>query len=133
MVRRTSSQDKPSLGVDLVELKRAKAFYRVHRSRLNVYFSDEEIAFVKRARRRGYERLAVLLAAKEAAFKASGQPWMGPEGFRSILVEFSSEYVCHCLAGRLTCRTDSPLPVRRFSLTILVRKHFVVARCAGIS
>ncbi len=127
MVRRTSSQDKPFVGVDLVELKRAKVFYRAHHSRLDAYFNEEEIAFVKRARRRGHERLAVLLAAKEAAFKASGQPWMGPEGFRSITVVPSAR------TRMLACRTASPLPVRRFSLTYLVRKHFVVARCAGTS
>jgi phosphopantetheine--protein transferase-like protein len=127
MVRRNTSQVQPTVGVDLVELERAKAFYRAHRSRLDAYFSETEIAFVKRARRRGHERLAVLLAAKEAAFKASGQPWMGPEGFRSILVTPSPR------TRTLACRMNSPLPVRRLSLTYFIRRHFVVARCAGTS
>ncbi len=127
MVRRTFLQDKPFVGVDLVEIERAKAFYRAHHSRLDAYFSGEEIAFVKRAHRRGHERLAVLVAAKEAAFKALGSPWMGPEGFRSILVTPSAR------ARTLECRTNSPLPGRRLTLTYFIKRHFVVVRCAGTS
>jgi phosphopantetheinyl transferase (holo-ACP synthase) len=117
----------PSLGVDLVELDRAKTFWRAHRSRLDSFFSGPELAYVRRARRRPHERVAVLLAAKEAAFKASGRGWMGPHGFRSILVSFPASG----RSGRLVCRVDGTRA--RFTLTYSVRKKFVLARCAGTS
>ena len=53
-----------SLGVDLIELRRAKAFYLAHRGRLPVFI---------RKSKRPVETLAFYLAKKEAAFKASGK------------------------------------------------------------
>lgn len=124
MVRKRSLQE-PSLGVDLVELSRAKAFYRAHASRLGAYFAEEELAFLRRARRRRHERLAILLAAKEAAFKATGGVWMGPHGFRSIRLRPASR------PHTLICRLEGSEPPRHFTLTYSTYPHFVLARCAG--
>ena len=52
-----------TLGVDLIELKKAKTFYLAHRKRLP--------AFIRRSRR-PVEALAFYLAKKEAVLKASG-------------------------------------------------------------
>lgn len=104
---------RPSLGVDLVEMKRARDFYRAHKTRLPEFFSAPELSYV-RASRRPYERVAALLAAKEAAFKASGRAWMGISGFRSIRLSVKR--------GRLWWRGRA--------LGIFSNRDFVVA-CAG--
>ena len=53
-----------SLGVDLVELKRAKAFYLAHRDRLPLFI---------RKSKRPVEALAFYLAKKEAIYKAQNR------------------------------------------------------------
>ena len=50
-----------SLGVDIIELKKARAFYVAHRDRLPKYIRESA---------RPVEELAFYLAKKEAAFKA---------------------------------------------------------------
>ncbi len=73
------------LGVDLVEYKKAKAFYDEHQNRLKDFFARSEISFIQKSHK-PYESLALLLAAKEAIFKSADLPWMGAEGFRKIRV-----------------------------------------------
>ena len=53
-----------SLGVDLIELKKAKAFYSAHQDRLP--------AFIRKSKR-PVEALAFYLAKQEAVFKASSK------------------------------------------------------------
>ena len=53
-----------SIGVDLIELKKAKAFYAAHRRRLP--------GFIRKSRN-PVEALAFHLAKQEASFKASGK------------------------------------------------------------
>ncbi|MCG3177212.1 MAG: hypothetical protein MOGMAGMI_02180 [Candidatus Omnitrophica bacterium] len=81
----------PSLGVDLVELPRARRFVREHASRLNGYFHPSEIRILNEHRdpARG---AAVVLAAKESVFKATpGSVWMGVDGFRRVRVSRASD------------------------------------------
>ena len=59
---------------------------------------------------RPHERLAVLLAAKEAVFKTLRHPWMGIEGFRKISVK----------------------PLKKgLKISFIKNKKYVVALCAG--
>ncbi len=60
--RNLSAAPNFSLGVDLVELKRAKAFYLAHRDRLPAFIRESK---------RPVEALAFHLAKHEAVFKAS--------------------------------------------------------------
>ena len=73
------------LGVDMLEWKKAKAFYKAHRGDLESFLAPTEAAFVHTSRR-PYESLAMILSAKEAVFKALGISWMGLSGFRHIQI-----------------------------------------------
>ena len=71
------------LGVDLIELQKAKNFYRTHKDGLNSFFNDKEILYI-RSSKRPHEALAALLAAKEAVFKALPALGTGIAAFRNI-------------------------------------------------
>ena len=60
-----------SLGVDLIEFKRVKSFYKEHRASLGLFFDRWEVAYVQNSRK-PYVALAELLGAKEAVYKALG-------------------------------------------------------------
>jgi phosphopantetheine--protein transferase-like protein len=110
---------RQSIGVDLVEIKKARSFYARHHRSLADFFSASEIAFLKKSPR-PHERLAVLLAAKEAVFKTLSLPWMGHSGFESIRLVPGAR-------GRLGCFFRG----RRFELTYGVNKNYAVAQCVG--
>lgn len=65
---------KPShpLGVDILEWKKARAFYRTHSARLNEWLNADERRFVEN-KNKPHEAFAMVFAAKEAAFKALGK------------------------------------------------------------
>ena len=71
--------------MDLVELEKAKRFYQSHKKRLHTVLNGEEVSYVRKSKR-PYEKLAILLAAKEAVFKALSLPWMGIAGFQDIQI-----------------------------------------------
>lgn len=96
------------LGIDLIELKKAKDFYKRHKSCLKSFFTKEEISYIGN-NPAAYRRLAEILAAKEAAFKASGKTWMGPRGFGKKLPE----------------KID-------LKIVFIKNKKYVVAQCVGI-
>ena len=108
------------LGIDLIEIKKARRFYRAHEDRLGSLFSKKELRTIRRSKK-PYERMAVLLAAKEAVFKALRAPWMGPAGFREIrLVPVS--------------RRRPQFKGVRFRLAFENTKNYVIARCyPGVS
>ena len=80
-----------------MELETAKSLYRSHGRRLKTLFSREEISYIQKDKK-PHERLAVLLAAKEAVFKALGPAWMGMSGFQDIQIFPQSN---HRLTARL--------------------------------
>ncbi len=100
-----------SLGVDVVEINRARSFYALHKKRLGSFFTKREIRFIE-TQARPHEGLAILLAAKEAAFKAARRVWMGPAGFKDIEV----------VRGKNT----------RLKISYTKTKKYVVAQCVGI-
>ena len=73
------------LGVDMLEWKKAKAFYDAHREKLARFLCPTEMVFV-RTSRKPYKSLAMILSAKEAVFKTLGISWMGLSGFRCIQI-----------------------------------------------
>ena len=75
----------PSIGVDVVEFKKASRFYSQHRLTLDAHFSSNEIQFI-RSGKRPVKRLAMLLAAKEACFKASSKKSSGFTAFKEVRV-----------------------------------------------
>lgn len=109
---------KPSflLGVDILEWKKARAFYRIHKDRLGQWLSDAERAFVE-SRPKPHEAFATIFAAKEAAFKAIGAAAVGPEALRRIRLEPKA-------AGRFVV-------LGRGKLEVTIRRHrnHVVACC----
>ena len=60
------------LGVDILEWKKARSFYRTHRDRLSDWLTNEERRFVEK-KEKPHEAFAMIFAAKEAAFKAFGR------------------------------------------------------------
>ncbi len=73
------------LGVDVVELGKAKTFYETHQDRLSVFLTKSERNYVQRSSR-PHVTLALFLAAKEAGFKAVRPAWVGVMPFRDIEV-----------------------------------------------
>ena len=114
MRRRTSSLQ--CLGVDLVEYKKARAFYARHRRRLGTYFKKAEVSFIEESLK-PHEALALVLAAKEAVFKSLDRMWMGPEGFRRIAVVSRKN-------KKLSFLSKPALSFRK-------TRNYVVAECRG--
>ncbi len=125
MGRRTA---KESLGVDIVEYKRARAFYSRHKNRLTSFFGRAEISMIEKGPK-PHETLAMLLAAKEAVFKSSGAPWMGTHGFREILIV---AYGDRRLSFRLRGNFKRSFTRRRQpQLTFLKGRDYVIAQCSA--
>ena len=72
-----------SNGVDLIELQKAKKFYRAHKDGLDSFFNDKEILYIRKSKR-PHEALAALLATKEAVFKALPALGAGIAAFQNI-------------------------------------------------
>ena len=79
----TSKKNKLPLGIDIVEVKKAKSFYAAHGHNLASLFFPDEVRRIRRSKA-PHETLALFFAAKEAVFKAMGREWMGREGFKKI-------------------------------------------------
>ncbi len=78
-----SSLKQIPLGVDLVEIKKTKAFYRLHRSRLNSFLSRYEMGLVQKSKK-PVRALAEILAAKEALYKAQVTGGRRSGGFETL-------------------------------------------------
>jgi phosphopantetheine--protein transferase-like protein len=118
----------PSVGVDIVEIKKAAAFYRRHKKRLKQLFTETEMIFILK---NPAPNLAIVLAAKEAVYKAlpAEAGTMGPSGFKNIRI---SPERGKKLSFRLAGAYASVRP-RPSALSAERYRHFVVARCAGTS
>jgi len=60
-----------NLGIDLVEIKKAKSFYDRHKENLGSFFTAREVLEIKQSKK-PHVQMALCLAAKEALFKARG-------------------------------------------------------------
>jgi len=106
-----------SLGVDLIELRKAKSFYTRHKKNLKLFFTRQEISAIRKSKR-PHERLAVFLAAKEAAFKASNIKNAG-------LMNFTNASVNHDKRRNLSVRFRSEV----FRFFIIKKKNYIVVEC----
>lgn len=77
---------KPTLGLDLIEFQKARQFYRRHKDSLNSFFNADEINYIQKSGKPA-EALAVLLASKEAVFKALPNKNAGIAAFRNIAIK----------------------------------------------
>ncbi len=114
-----------SVGVDLVEIPRARAFYRSHSDRLESFLSRAESTRL-RASERPERDLAELLASKEAVFKALSLPWMGTQGFRDIRITRRGRSAAFRLTGRYARLTPA---VDRLRLRVRHASSYVIAEC----
>ncbi len=87
------------LGVDVLEWKKARAFYRTHRKKLSTFLCPAETLYVESSRK-PYESLAMLLSAKEAVFKSLGVSWMGISGFKHIRIRPGKKNFSFRLRGK---------------------------------
>lgn len=72
-----------SIGIDVVEISRARAIYRTHRDRLRRILTAREFSYLSSSRDKS-KTFAEILAVKEAVFKALEVPWFGLEGWKKI-------------------------------------------------
>ena len=102
------------LGVDLVEMKKAKVLYQNHRDHLDSFFNPQEISQIRKAAK-PHEKMAALLAAKEAIFKALPTTSIGLLNFRDISL--------------------SATALKKLGLEVIVvrKKNYVVATCEAAS
>jgi phosphopantetheinyl transferase (holo-ACP synthase) len=100
-----------SLGVDLVELRRARALYLACKDDLESVVSRDEAAAIRKSRK-PHETLAAVLAAKEALFKARKGPAAGLLRFRDIQLKRRP---------------------RDWELSYRKTKDYVIAQCVGTS
>jgi len=107
-----------SIGIDIVEWKKARSFYGRHRARLDSFLTASEKKFVENGPKPD-KALAMIFAAKEAAFKTLGMSWMGPEGFRRIKVRPVS-------SKRFSFLTPGG---RKLRITFKMNRRYVVACC----
>lgn len=116
------------IGVDLVEIRKARVFYETHKDHLRAFFTAGEIQKIRQSKK-PHEKLAVYLAAKEAVFKALRARRAGFLGFRNIgVVEKRKK-----LSFRLGENLGRAVYPSSYNLSILKKKEYVVVRCAGIS
>ena len=73
MPRASRSNSAPSLGLDIVEIGRIRSLARRNARFLKRVFSNEEIRYCK-GKKKQWQHFAVRFAAKEAVWKAVGQP-----------------------------------------------------------
>ena len=112
------------LGIDLVELKKAKSFYNTHKHRLNSFFSSKEISYIQKALW-PHEALGILLAAKEAVFKALPRTGAGIAAFRNIEIQPER-------GGRFSFCSVKTGKRSKLEFTVLKNKRYVIVQCAGI-
>jgi len=118
------------LGVDLIEIDRARSFYRAHKNNLHSFFSPKEISEIRRCRK-PHEKLAVRLAAKEAVYKALEHRRAGLLNFRDISVSQTKENRLSVKIGKtLSTSNAGKLGLR---LLFLKKKGYVVVQCHGKS
>ncbi|HTL70492.1 MAG TPA: 4'-phosphopantetheinyl transferase superfamily protein [Candidatus Eisenbacteria bacterium] len=110
-----------SLGVDLVEYEKASDLYRNHRHRLGTFLNRSESRYLSAKGLPPEKRLAEVLAAKEALFKAAGGSWMGVSGFAKIALT--------ARGGRLR---PAGATSKRYRFRFLRADKYVVAHCEKI-
>jgi len=121
---------KSLIGIDAIELKKAASFYKIHQDRLDSFFVKKEADFIRQSPK-PHESLAMILAAKEAVFKAFSLPWMGLTGFKNIeIIPHSDKEFFFRLHGRLRKFSSKKI----FSgISFLKRKNYVVATCHPVA
>ena len=108
------------LGVDLIEIQRAKLFYKNHRKNLKSILNQEETEYLESGNR--HERLAVLLASKEAVFKAIDGSRSGINTFQDIQI-FPNNKFSFAVRKRISQK------ITGLKLSVLKNKRFVIVRC----
>lgn len=117
------------LGVDVVEFRKTKSLYKNHSDRLSRFLTKSETDFVKKDRQ-PHVALALLLGAKEAAFKAVRPAWLGATPFKDIEILSAQK----CFSPKFKGATAKNLRSKtRLELFFLKQKNFVIVQCAGIS
>ena len=112
------------LGIDLIELNKAKKIYRSHKQRLDSLFSDKELSYIQKSRK-PHEAFGVLLAAKEAAFKALSPPGTGIASFKNI------EIYPEC-KDRIQCRVAGDDHEAKLKFSVFKNQQVVMVQCVGI-
>ena len=113
------------LGVDILEWKKAEAFYEAHREKLSRFLCPSEASFVLTSRK-PYEALAMILSAKEAVFKTLGVSWMGLSGFQRIQILPGKSRFSFRLKGEFRKKLSRKEPLE---ISFVKNRHHVVATC----
>lgn len=113
------------LGVDMLEWKKARTFYKVHREKLTSFLCLEELTYVKSSIK-PHESLAMILSAKEAVFKALDVPWMGISGFECIQILPSKKRFSFRLKRQFQKKIAWKIPL---AISFVKNRFHVIAYC----
>ncbi len=111
-------------GIDLIEIKKAKRLYENHKNRLGSFFSLKEISYIKEGLR-PYENFAVLVAAKEAVFKAFSNVGTGLSVFRNIEIIPGA-------GQRFSFKLKNRTEKAKFNFSVFKKRKYIIVQCAGI-
>lgn len=106
------------LGVDLIEIKKAKEFYETHGGRLADLLTENELRFLKKSKKR-YDHFAMLLSGKEAVYKALGGPKSRVASFEKIPLSVDSKRQLFF----------KPKSRKKIKLEFIKTKNFIIASC----
>lgn len=114
-----------SIGVDIIDLDRARKLYEIYRPRLKRFLTRSELTYIG-SKKEKVVAFSELLSMKEAVFKALEVPWFGLEGWRKISLR------CHPKRGmdvlfRGDLRSFNSKQHRMW-LNLISTKDFVLAR-----
>ncbi|MBI1884401.1 MAG: 4'-phosphopantetheinyl transferase superfamily protein [Chlamydiae bacterium] len=117
------------IGIDIIDMSRAKSIYETYESRLSRYLSPGELHYIRRSRSRP-RALGEILALKEAVFKALEIPWFGLAGWKKIALKAQGKgRFAACLQGSLA-RSSSG---KKIFLNVAATPEFILARAMLVS
>jgi phosphopantetheine--protein transferase-like protein len=112
------------IGIDILEIKRARFLYKTYQKKLKRYLSQEELSYIRSSRNK-VEAFAAILALKEAVFKALNMPWFGLQGWRKIALKVEG-------TGELGIRFSHDLKkdskIGKIWINVCFTKDFVLVR-----
>ena len=111
-----------------MEFEKARKFYVRHKNRLATYFKKTETEYINKGQK-NHERLALVMAAKEAVFKALDAPAVTPmEVFNNIeIIPLKNKQFKFRLARvwQRAIKNSSGVTLKFYQ-----KKNFVVAMCS---
>ncbi len=121
---RRGKKNMLKIGIDIVEVSRAKGLYEAYGQKLCRFLSPQEMVFIHSSQNSS-KALAILMAIKEAVFKALEISWFGLTGWKKIQVHSQGKAFKVRLSGNLK---EYVLKEDMMWINVASTKKFVLAR-----